>query len=168
MFKKFLEIIVLVYIYIYIIYNIYYVIYYIIIYYIIYCIHYILYILYFKLYIYYIYIYLLSLFIYISIGQIWWLCWVVIQKMYSKMHPVSCTNTHPDVTDLEIHGIVKNTETWVSWERNITFLWKILTSASDIVSDYCFVAEVTFKYAQPFVTTTHNHYQALRPSTLQR
>ena len=84
------------------------------------------------------------------------------------MHPVSCTNTHPDVTDLEIHGIVKNTETWVSWERNITFLWKILTSASDIVSDYCFVAEVTFKYAQPFVTTTHNHYQALRPSTLQR
>ena len=133
--------------------------------YIVYIIYYIYYIL---NYIFIIYIYLLSLFIYISIGQIWWLCWVVIQKMYSKMHPVSCTNIHPDVTDLEIHGIVKNTETWVSWERNITFLWKILTSASDVVSDYRFVAEVTFKYAQPFVTTTHNHYQALRPSTLQR
>ena len=28
-----------------------------------------------------------------------------------KMHPVSCTNTRHDVTDLVNHGMVKNTET---------------------------------------------------------
>ena len=38
------------------------------------------------------------------------------------MHLVSCTNTHRDVTDLVNHGMVKNTKTWISWERNITFL----------------------------------------------
>ena len=27
------------------------------------------------------------------------------------MHPVSCTNTHHDVTDLVNHGIVENTKT---------------------------------------------------------
>ena len=43
--------------------------------------------------------------------------WVVIQKIYSKMHPVSCTNTH-DVTDLPNHGMAKNTKTWISWEQN--------------------------------------------------
>ena len=32
-------------------------------------------------------------------------------KYYSKMHPVSCKNTHHDVTDLVTHGIVKNTKT---------------------------------------------------------
>ena len=48
--------------------------------------------------------------------------WVVIQKICSKMHPVSCTNTHHDVTDLVNHEIVKNTKTWISWEWNITFL----------------------------------------------
>ena len=26
------------------------------------------------------------------------------------MHPVLCTNTHHDVTDLVIHGIIKNTK----------------------------------------------------------
>ena len=31
-------------------------------------------------------------------------------KIYSKMHPVSGTNTH-DVTDLVNHGMVKNTKT---------------------------------------------------------
>ena len=29
----------------------------------------------------------------------------------SKMHPVSCTNTHHNVGDLVNHCIVKNTET---------------------------------------------------------
>ena len=48
------------------------------------------------------------------------------------MHPVSGTNNHHDVTDLENHGMVKNTKTWKSWEQNITFLWnKFLTCASD-------------------------------------
>ena len=37
------------------------------------------------------------------------------------MHLVSCTNTHRDVTDLVNHGMVKNTKTGISWERNIIF-----------------------------------------------
>ena len=75
--------------------------------------------------------------------------WFVVQKIYSKMHLISCTNTHRDVTDLVNHGMVKNTKTWISWERNIIFLqnkkilnlcirWHILRSSH-------FVAEVTFK-----------------------
>ena len=48
------------------------------------------------------------------------------------MHPVSCNNTHYDVTDLVNHEMVKNTKTWISWERNINFLEikKFLTCAS--------------------------------------
>ena len=34
----------------------------------------------------------------------------MVQKIYSKMHPVSCTNNHYDITDLVNHGMVKNTE----------------------------------------------------------
>ena len=74
--------------------------------------------------------------------------WVVIQKIYSKMYLVSCTNTHCDSTDSLNHGMVKNAKTWISWEHNIIFLrnktilnlclrWQILRS-------YCFVAEVIF------------------------
>ena len=47
--------------------------------------------------------------------------WVVIQKIYSKMHPVSCTNTH-DVADLPNHGMAKNTKTWKYHENRTTFL----------------------------------------------
>ena len=76
--------------------------------------------------------------------------WFVVQKIYSKMHLASCTNTHRDVTNLVNHGMVKNTKTWISWERNIIFLrnkkiinlcfrWHILRS-------YRLVAEVTFKH----------------------
>ena len=82
-----------------------------------------------------------------SIGQVWWLKWVVVQKIYSKMHPVSCANTHHDVTDLANHEMLKNTKTWISWEWNITFLlnkqilnlylrWHILRS-------YHFVDEIS-------------------------
>ena len=39
--------------------------------------------------------------------------WFVVQKIYSKMHLVSCINTHRDVTDLVNHGKVKNTKTWI-------------------------------------------------------
>ena len=39
--------------------------------------------------------------------------WVVV------MHPVSCTSTHHDVTDLVNHGKCKNTKTWISYEWNI-------------------------------------------------
>ena len=66
------------------------------------------------------------------------------------MHLVSCTSTHHDVTDFADLGIVKNTKTWISWERNITFLQnkKILNLPLrwHILRSYCFVAEVTFKY----------------------
>ena len=73
----------------------------------------------------------------------------MVQKIYSKMHPVSCTNTHHDVTDLVNHGVVENTKTWISWEQNTTFLrnkkilklclrWQILRSQD-------FEADVTFK-----------------------
>ena len=66
------------------------------------------------------------------------------------MHPVSCTNTHHDVTDLVNHGMVKNTKTWISWERNITFLWnkKILNLFLlwHILIGYCFAVKVTFNW----------------------
>ena len=75
--------------------------------------------------------------------------WVEIQKIYSEMYLVLCTDTHRDITDLVNHGMVKNTKTWISWEWNITFprnkkilnlhlKWHILRS-------YHFEAEVTFK-----------------------
>ena len=34
----------------------------------------------------------------------------MVQKIYSKMHPVSCTITHRDGTDLVNHEMVKNTK----------------------------------------------------------
>ena len=74
--------------------------------------------------------------------------WVLVQKIYSKMNLVSCTNTHCDVIDLVNHGKVKNTKTWVSSEQNIIFLRnkKILNLCFrwHILRSYHFVAEVTF------------------------
>ena len=60
--------------------------------------------------------------LYLSIDQAWWVneLWL---KRYSKMHSVSYTDTHHDVTDLLNHGMVKNRKTWISQERNITLLW---------------------------------------------
>ena len=40
------------------------------------------------------------------------------------MHPVSCSNTHQDVTDFVNQRMVINTKTWISWEWNITSLRK--------------------------------------------
>ena len=37
------------------------------------------------------------------------------------MHPVSCSNTHHDDTDLLNYKIVKNAKTWIYWECNLTF-----------------------------------------------
>ena len=59
-----------------------------------------------------------------------------------KMHPVSCTTTHHDITDLINHGMVKNTKTCITFLQNEKILnlclrWHIFRS-------YCFVAEVTF------------------------
>ena len=89
--------------------------------------------------------------------------WFVVQKIFSKMHLVLCTNTYHDVIDLVNHGMVKNTKTWISWERNIIFLrnkkilnlcfrWHILS--------YCLVAEVTFK-TKLSVATVNNSFQLL-------
>ena len=66
------------------------------------------------------------------------------------MHPVSKTNTHHGVIiDLVNHGMFKNTNTWLSWEWYITFLWnkKILNLCLrwHILRNYHFLAEVTFK-----------------------
>ena len=56
--------------------------------------------------------------IYLSIGQAkFGDLMSVVENIYSKMRPVSCTNTHHDMTDLVNHGMVKNTKTWTSWER---------------------------------------------------
>ena len=75
--------------------------------------------------------------------------WFVVQKIYSKMHLVSCTNTHRDVTDLVNHRMVKNTKTWISWEQNITFLRnkKILNLCLrwHNLRSYRFVTEVAFR-----------------------
>ena len=66
------------------------------------------------------------------------------------MNPVSCTNTHPNVTDLVNHEMFKNTKTRISWERNITLLWnkKILNLCLrwHILRSYRFVAEGTFTF----------------------
>ena len=65
------------------------------------------------------------------------------------MHPVLCTNTHHDVTDLVNHGLVKNTKTWICWKQNIIFLpnKKILDLCPrwHILRSYRFLVEVTFK-----------------------
>ena len=75
--------------------------------------------------------------------------WVVVLKIYSKMHPVLCTNTHHNVTDFVNYEMVKNRKTWISWEWNIKFLRnkKILNLSLiwHILRTYRFVTEVTFK-----------------------
>ena len=72
------------------------------------------------------------------------------------MYLVSCTNAHHDVTDCVNHGMFKNTKTWVSWERNIIFLWnkKILNPYLrwHILRSYNVVAEVTFKQTFPYIS----------------
>ena len=74
--------------------------------------------------------------------------WVLVQKIYSKMHSVLCTNTHHDVTDLVNHGMVKNTKTWISWKQNLISLRNKKTLdlclRLHILRSYSFLAEVTF------------------------
>ena len=90
--------------------------------------------------------------------------WVVVQKIYSKMHLVSCTNTHRSVTDLVNHGMVKNTLTRISGERNIIFLQNkkipYLGLQWHIWRSYRFVAEVTFKKKPSHATVLNRQYQA--------
>ena len=62
----------------------------------------------------------------------------------------SCTNTHRDVADSVNQGMVKNTKTWISWERNIIFSTKKKNNNLNlclrwhILRSYRFVVEVTF------------------------
>ena len=75
---------------------------------------------------------------YLSIGQVEW---VVVQKIHSKMHLASCSNTHHDDTDLVNHRMVKNMNIILLQNKkilNLWFRWHILRS-------YPFVAEVIFK-----------------------
>ena len=76
------------------------------------------------------------------------------------MHPASCNETHHHVTDLVIHGMVKNTKAWIYWEWNITFLrnkndlWNNLRNKLrndlclrwPILRSYCFVARQTLAH----------------------
>ena len=86
---------------------------------------------------------------------------MVVQKIYLKMHPVSCTNTYYDVTDLLIYGMVKNIKTSISWEGNITFLWKkkIINQCLrwHILISCHLVAEIAFKDYVPHSCSINSH-----------
>ena len=79
--------------------------------------------------------------LYLPNDQVWWL-----HDLWLKRY----TSTHRDITDLVNHGMIKNTKTWINWERNIIFLWNKknlnLCFRWHILRSYRFVAEVTFKY----------------------
>ena len=71
-------------------------------------------------------------------------------KIYIQKFTLShALNTPPDVIDLVNHRMVKNTKTWISWERYITFLRNKksfnLCQRWHILRNYRFVAEVIFK-----------------------
>ena len=55
-----------------------------------------------------------------------------------KNAPYLVTNTHHDFTDFVNPEMVKNTKTWISWERNIAFPQNKKT--------YCFVVDIIFKF----------------------
>ena len=42
--------------------------------------------------------------------QVWWVNELYFKRYIKKMHPILCTNTRHDVTDLLNHGMVKNTK----------------------------------------------------------
>ena len=69
-------------------------------------------------------------------------------KLFLKLTLVISINYPSFVNDLVNHGMVKNTKTWISRERNITFLKnkKILKLCLrwHILRNYRFVAQVTF------------------------
>ena len=47
----------------------------------------------------------------LSVDKVWWVNELWFKRYIQKMHPVSCTNTHHDVTDLVNPGTVKDTKT---------------------------------------------------------
>ena len=60
--------------------------------------------------------------------------WVVIQKICSKMHGVSCTSTHHDVIDLINHETVKNTKHDYLKNEALLF-YKIIGASCDTFSE---------------------------------
>ena len=76
--------------------------------------------------------------------------------MWFKRYIQKCTLSHVlnaphDIIDLVNHQMFKNTKTWISWERYITFLRNKITLNLClrwyILRNYRFVGEVTFKVA---------------------
>ena len=87
----------------------------------------------------------------------------MVQEIYSKMHPVSCTNTHHDVTYFVNHGMVKNTKTWIFREQNRIFLWnkKILYLCLRwhiLKKKNFFCSQVTFKQDACFYILLWRNY----------
>ena len=84
----------------------------------------------------------------------------MVQKIYSKMHPVSCTNIHHCVTGLVNHRMNNNIKTWIFRKQSITFLRNkktlILCLRWHILSNYHFVAEAIFneQNVRVWMTTT--------------
>ena len=91
----------------------------------------------------------------------------------SCIRKCTLSTIHLDFTDLVNHGMVKNTKTWISRERNTTFLWikKALSQCLrwHILRSYRFVAEVTFQ-SRGHVTNkeTSPLLQVSRPPNLAR
>ena len=86
------------------------------------------------------------------------------QKICLNIHNIACTNTHHEVTDLVNNVMVKNAYTWISWERNGTFLRNKkklnLCLRWHILGNHCFVAEHTikkFQGKQHYSCITCNH-----------
>ena len=48
----------------------------------------------------------------------------MVQKIYSKMYLVSCTDTHHDVTDSVNYGMVENTKTWYFENETDDTFWE--------------------------------------------
>ena len=81
--------------------------------------------------------------------------WMGARKIYSKMHPVSRTNTRRDITDLVNHVTVKTTKTWISSERNIKKKFHMWLRWHIMRSYHC-VARVTFNCQKCLCLFTRN------------
>ena len=85
-------------------------------------------------------------FLYLSIGQVWWL-----NELWFKRYIQKCTLSRVLILimahHLLNHGIFKNKRTWIYWERNMNFLR----------NKNPFVAEVTFKNGQKWISTKELH-----------
>ena len=58
----------------------------------------------------------------------------MVQKIYSKMHPVSCKNTHHDVTDLVNRGMIKDI---LRTEQNFSTKYKFCLPVPQMTHLFC-------------------------------